>query len=81
MAVCSWADLPTRRCVRVREGGAVLQAIDVDRGCFACMLGGADRRTLFVMAAELRGMDNTISEVRTGQVLIIRAPAPGAGWP
>jgi sugar lactone lactonase YvrE len=76
-----YADVPNRRCVRVREGGAVLQTIDLDRGCFACILGGADRRTLFIMAAEWRGMDNMISEARTGQVLIAPAPAPGAGWP
>jgi sugar lactone lactonase YvrE len=76
-----YADVPGRCCVRVREGGAVLQAIEMDRGCFACMLGAADGRTLFMMAAEWRGMENIISEARTGQVLIAEAPAPGAGWP
>jgi sugar lactone lactonase YvrE len=76
-----YADVPNRRCARVREGGAVLQAIELDRGCFACMLGGTDRRTLFMMAAEWRGMENMISEARTGQVLIAEAPVPGAGWP
>jgi hypothetical protein len=47
-----YADVPARRCVRVREGGEMLQAIDLDRGCFACTLGGVDGRTLFLMAAE-----------------------------
>jgi sugar lactone lactonase YvrE len=78
-----YADVPNKRCVRVREGGEVLQTIDVDRGCFACMLGGPDKRTLFIVATEWRGMDN-ISEVaraRTGLVLTVNAPAPGAGWP
>src|SRR5262252_6652737 len=45
-----YADVPHRRCVRVREGGEVLQTIGLDRGCFACMLGGPDRRTLFLVA-------------------------------
>jgi len=36
-----YADVPNKRCVRVREGGEVLQTIDLDRGCFACMLGGS----------------------------------------
>ena len=36
-----YADVPNRRCVRVREGGEVLQTIELDRGCFACALGGA----------------------------------------
>jgi sugar lactone lactonase YvrE len=76
-----YADVPNRRCVRVREGGAVLEVIELDRGCFACMLGGADRRTLFMMAAEWHGMENMISEARTGQVVIAEAPVPGAGWP
>ena len=67
--------------MRVREGGAVLQAIGLDRGCFACMLGGADGRSLFMMAAQWRGMDNMTSQERTGQVLVAEAPAPGAGWP
>jgi sugar lactone lactonase YvrE len=76
-----YGDVPNRRCVRVREGGEVLQAIDLDRGCFACMLGGADKRTLFMMAAEWRGPGNMTDGARTGQVLIAEAPAPGAGWP
>ena len=45
-----------------------------------CMLGGADRKTLFMMAAEWHGMENMIDEARTGQVLIAEAPAPGVGW-
>ena len=52
-----YADVPNKRCVRVREGGEVLQTIELDRGCFACMLGGADGRTLFMMATEWRGPD------------------------
>src|SRR5262249_43226617 len=53
-----YADVPNKRCVRVREGGEVLQTINLDRGCFACMLGGADNKTLFLVATEWRGMDN-----------------------
>jgi sugar lactone lactonase YvrE len=75
-----YADVPNKRGVRVREGGEVLQTIDLDRGCFACMLGGADRKTLFLVAREWHGMD--ISKgTGTGQVLTVGAPAPGAGWP
>ncbi|MEA2315788.1 MAG: hypothetical protein QOI03_2480, partial [Solirubrobacteraceae bacterium] len=33
-----YADVPNRRCVRIREGGEVLEEVHVDRGCFACML-------------------------------------------
>ena len=78
-----YADVPNKRCVRVREGGKVLQTVNADRGCFACMLGGRDRSTLFIVATEWRGMER-IAEValqRTGQLLAIDAPAPGVGWP
>ena len=76
-----YADVPNKRCMRVREGGEVLQAIDLDRGCFACMLGGVDNRTLFLMANAWGGPANTADQARTGQVLTAQAPAPGAGWP
>jgi sugar lactone lactonase YvrE len=78
-----YADVPNKCCVRVREGGEVLQTINVDRGCFACTLGGADNRTLFLVTAEWRGMDRIpdVARARTGQVLTIEAPAPGVGWP
>jgi sugar lactone lactonase YvrE len=76
-----YADVPNKRCVRVREGGEVLQRIDLDRGCFACALGGPDRRTLFMMATEWKGPSGMMAEPRTGQVLTVEAPAPGVGWP
>ena len=53
-----YADVPNKRCVRVREGGDVLQTVDVDRGCFACMLGGDDGATLFITAAIWRGFEH-----------------------
>jgi len=76
-----YADVGNSWCVRVKEGGEVLQTIELDRGCFACMLGGTDRRTLFVVVREWRGLEGTAGGERTGQVLIAQAPAPGAGWP
>ena len=79
--VAWYADVPNKRCVRVREGGEVLQTIDLDRGCFSCTLGGADGRTLFLVAADWAGPDGMLSGTPTGQVLTVEAPAPGAGWP
>jgi sugar lactone lactonase YvrE len=76
-----YADVPNQRCVRVREGGQVLQTVELDRGCFACMLGGEDSSTLFIMAAEWHGMDNMVNAPRTGQVVTVKAPAPHAGKP
>ena len=76
-----YADVPNKRCVRVREGGEILQTIALDRGGFACMLGGADRRTLFISAAHWRGPETMFDGARTGQLLTARAPVPGVGWP
>ncbi len=76
-------DAPQGAVVRIREGGEVLARIEHDRAIFAVMLGGSDRATLFLLAAEWRGIEHVDEAVasRTGQVLITRAPAPGAGWP
>jgi sugar lactone lactonase YvrE len=70
-----------KACLRVREGGEVLQRIELDRFCFACMLGGTDGKTLFMMAADWSGPENVGKGPRTGQVVTAEAPAPGAGWP
>ena len=76
-----YADVPNKRCVRVREGGEVLQTVNVDRGCFACMLGGPHRNFLFILAAEWHGFEKMMEGLGTGQVLTVKAPAPGVGWP
>jgi sugar lactone lactonase YvrE len=76
-----YADVPAKRCVRVRAGGQIAQTVDLDRGCFACALGGADGRTLFLLAAEYPPADRGPGAPRTGRVLTVQAPAPGAGWP
>jgi sugar lactone lactonase YvrE len=73
------ASVPGQNCVRVAEGGTILERVDADRGCFACMLGGDDGRTLYVVAAEWGGMGQVGG--RTGRVLTHRAPSPHAGHP
>jgi sugar lactone lactonase YvrE len=82
---CIWASTAhgANDCARIREGGEVLDRIQLDRPCFATMLGGPNRRTLFMLVADWRGPEN-IDEVvaaRTGQVLVASASAPGVGWP
>src|ERR671918_722878 len=82
---CIWASSGNMAndCARIREGGEVLERIDLGRPCFATMLGGPDRGTLFMLTANWRGTE-AVEEVvnsRPGQVLVVDAPAPGAGWP
>ncbi|MGI5452323.1 SMP-30/gluconolactonase/LRE family protein [Streptomyces sp. CA-249302] len=77
-----YADVPNRRCVRVTEGGAVLRTVTLDRGAFACALGGPDRRTLFITAARWQGMTETeMVAPGSGQVLAMPVEVPGAGRP
>ena len=73
-----YADVPNKRCVRVREGGTVLDTIEPGLGCFACALGGPDRQTLFIVANQ---SPLPTGGSRTGRVVAAAAPAPGAGWP
>ena len=66
----------------MREGGAELATVELDRGGFSCMLGGPDGRTLFVLAAEWAGFEGMDLSARTGQLLIAgAAPAAHAGRP
>ena len=69
--------------MRVREGGEVLRRIELDAACFACMLGGDDGKTLFMMVAAWQGIEkmDELFQSRTGRVLTAAAPAPGLGWP
>jgi sugar lactone lactonase YvrE len=76
-----YGDVPNKRCVRVREGGEVLKTVSLDRACFACTLGGPDKKTLFMLAAEWRGFDKMFDAARTGQILTVKAPTHGVGWP
>jgi len=77
-----YADVPNRRCVRVARGGRVLQTVGLDRGGFACAIGGPGRATLFIVAAEWRGMTECQPVTPgSGQVLATDVDVPGAGWP
>ena len=69
--------------LRVAEGGKVLGQIELDRPCYACMLGGDDGRTLFMVAQKWFGPDRMEELIRakTGQILTARVEVPHAGWP
>jgi sugar lactone lactonase YvrE len=65
----------------VAEGGEVLQTVALDRGGFACMLGGADLCSLYVVAAQWPGPEFGGTQPWDGQVLREQVSVPGAGWP
>jgi sugar lactone lactonase YvrE len=73
---------------RVRDGGEVLDRVQLDLPCFACMLGGEDGQTLFMLAADWRMSESPADNIgrltggaRSGRLLTAPAPAPAAGWP
>ena len=77
----AWVASPARHgCGRVREGGELLQWIDTGRSAFACMLGGDDRRTLFVCTADSHDPERQRAE-RNGRIEVFPVEAPGAGLP
>lgn len=72
-----YADVGSAHCVRVAEGGEVLADVRLDRGAFACVLGGTAEPTLYITANSWSA-DLTAA---AGQLLAVAAPAPRAGYP
>ena len=67
-------------CVLFAPGGEVVATVQTEQPCFACMLGGADRRTLFAMTAPSSVAD-VVSKSRMGSIVRAEVAAPGAGLP
>ncbi len=66
---------------RVVAGGAVTDRIDIgDRAAIACMLGGPDRRTLFLVSSS-DAYPQRIVGTRRSCVDTVRVEVPGAGFP
>ena len=76
-----WAASPiSAEVVRVREGGEVTDRVSTgDLNAFACMLGGPDRRTLFICAAPASTERTAASD--DGCILVEDVTVPGAGLP
>jgi sugar lactone lactonase YvrE len=74
------ASPPTREVVRMREGGEILERIELEQEAIACALGGRDRRTLYILTAESRDPE-WCRKNHTARVLAGQVEVPGAGWP
>jgi sugar lactone lactonase YvrE len=64
----------------VREGGEILDRVDVGQMCYACALGGDDGRTLFVVSANSSNEDEVAGKA-TGVIRTLRVDVPHAGLP
>jgi sugar lactone lactonase YvrE len=74
------ANAITAECLLVEEGGDIVDRVATSQTCFACMLGGSDRRTLYVMTAPTSN-EATVSSTRQGRIEQIRVAVGGAGLP
>lgn len=74
------ADAVGGRVVRVREGGEIVDEIRPGTGAFACMLGGADGRTLFICAAP-DFHEHARKAAPEASLLAVRVDVPRAGRP
>jgi sugar lactone lactonase YvrE len=69
-----YADVPNKHCVRVREGGEILETVSSDLGCFSCALGGT---TLYIVAADWSNPAGMFSGPPTGKILAAEVGVPG----
>ncbi|MBT6276275.1 MAG: hypothetical protein HOI95_19350, partial [Chromatiales bacterium] len=76
-----WVSDPrNNEVIRVLDGGEVTHRLSTgDLGAYACMLGGPERKTLFVLANSGSGLDAAAK--RDGCVLITQVDVAGAGLP
>ncbi|WP_095011464.1 SMP-30/gluconolactonase/LRE family protein [Tsuneonella mangrovi] len=75
------ADPLSPQCVRIGEGGKVLDTVPTgDLNTFACMLGGADGKTLFMAVAPTSHRD-IVSAEKLGKIVAAKVDVPRAGRP
>lgn len=73
------ADATGARVLRVRDGGEVVEQVSTgELGVFACLLGGEDRRTLYLCTAPSFA-EHERRDTREGRLLCVRVDVPGAG--
>ena len=76
-----WSASPTTcECIRQDEGGEITHRVELGQGAFACMLGGADGTTLYILTADSSDPAECAAN-RTGKIEAAAAPYPGTGWP
>lgn len=77
-----WVASPiSREVLRIREGGEVTHRIATENQAVACMLGGPDRRTLFVLSCQVIHEREKSCALKSGRIETVRVDIPGAGLP
>jgi sugar lactone lactonase YvrE len=78
----TWVASPAGKVgvMRIREGGEITHHIDVATQAYACMLGGPQRQTLFMLTAETINPDGARTKA-SGRIEMVPVDVPGAGLP
>ncbi len=71
---------PSQQICRVAEGGEILEQIATPAQTFACMLGGIDGKTLFVLTASGSSREAVAGKAE-GSIWTLQVDVPGAGTP
>jgi sugar lactone lactonase YvrE len=74
------ANAAAPECVRIAEGGKVLDIVETEHPCYACMLGGEDGRTLFMLTAPPLNAGPSDGTPQ-GKLRIASVDVPHAGLP
>jgi sugar lactone lactonase YvrE len=71
------------RFARVLPGGEIVDTVEFEppRRTVACVLGGADRRTLYMLTADTLGEADSSRDLMSARVEQVRVEVPGAGLP
>ena len=76
-----WVASPvSAEVLRVHEGGRVSERVPVSTQAYACMLGGPERRTLFICTAESSNPEECRAKLG-GRIETLAVEVPGAGLP
>jgi sugar lactone lactonase YvrE len=74
------SDARGHEVIRLFEGGRMAERLAVgERTVFACMLGGPDRRTLFLCTST--GSGPAMAQKTDGRIEFVRVQVPGSGLP
>ncbi len=74
------ANALANECLLFGPGGEVLQVVETSQPCFACMLGGDDGRTLFMLTA-VSSDHGLAGAERTGKIETTAVSTGHAGYP
>jgi sugar lactone lactonase YvrE len=76
-----WVASPlSAEVLRVREGGEITDCIHVATNAYACMLGGSERKSLFVLTAASHQPEEA-RNLKSGRIEVVEVQVPGAGLP